>query len=128
MLTWAVGSVEALGWVDEWVEEILYVAREVARLELLVQVFVNERGVRKRDVEGGKEEVSMPGWVHDARVKVEYRRCEVEGVVGDIFERRVGAMVVGACGPGKLADGVRKAIRARMGQGSIDLVEEGFSY
>jgi len=128
VLTWAVGSVEALGWVDEWVEEILYVAREVARLELLVQVFVNERGVRKRDVEGGKEEVSMPGWVHDARVKVEYRRCEVEGVVGDIFERRVGAMVVGACGPGKLADGVRKAIRARMGQGSIDLVEEGFSY
>ena len=129
VLTWAVGGVEALGWVNEWVEEILYVAREVAGLELLVQVFVSEkRGGRKGDVEGGKEEVSMPGWVHDARVKVEYRRCEVEGVVGEVFERRVGAMIVGVCGPGRLADGARKAVRTRMGQGSIDLVEEGFSY
>ncbi|KAH7395506.1 hypothetical protein BKA64DRAFT_577016 [Cadophora sp. MPI-SDFR-AT-0126] len=117
VLTWAVGSVEALEWVDDWIEEILYTAREVTSLGLQIKVFVNEKRSKKDDVETGKEEVCMPGW-----------RCEVEAVVGEVFEKRIGAMVVGVCGPGKLADGVRRAVRGRMGEGSIDLVEEGFSY
>ncbi|PVH76507.1 hypothetical protein DL98DRAFT_425479 [Cadophora sp. DSE1049] len=116
-LTWAVASVEALSWVDEWVEQILYVAREVTGLDLQIKVFINEKRIKKEDVETGKEEVCMPGW-----------RCEVDGVVGEVFDRRVGAMVVGVCGPGKLADGVRRAVRGRMGEGSFDFVEEGFSY
>ncbi|KAK0106245.1 hypothetical protein ONS96_003886 [Cadophora gregata f. sp. sojae] len=129
VLTWAVASYDALSWVDDWVEEILYTAREVAGLDLEIKVFVSEKRVRtEKDVEKGKEEVSLPAWVHDARVKVEYKKCEIEGIVGEVFEKRVGAMVVGVCGPGRLADGVRKAVRGRMGEGSVDFVEEGFSY
>ena len=43
-------------------------------------------------------------------------------------DRRVGAMVVGVCGTGGLADEVRRAVRRRQGVGVVDLVEESYSW
>ena len=44
------------------------------------------------------------------------------------FEMRVGAMCVGVCGPGALADDVRSAARGRVGEGKVDFWEEGFTW
>lgn len=41
---------------------------------------------------------------------------------------QVGAMGVGVCGGGALADDVRKAVRERQMRSNIDFVEESFSW
>ena len=55
-------------------------------------------------------------------------RCNVKEVVDEVFADRVGAMVVTVCGPGAFADGVREAVRGKVEEGSVEFVEEGFSY
>ena len=41
---------------------------------------------------------------------------------------QIGAMGVGVCGPGGLADDVREAVRKRQGERLVDLLEEGFGW
>lgn len=44
------------------------------------------------------------------------------------LEGRVGAMGVGVCGPGGLADEVRDAVRGVVGRGEVDFLETGFGW
>lgn len=55
-------------------------------------------------------------------------RCDVEGVVDREFEERVGAMAISVCGPGGFADDVRDATRKRVMEGSVEFLEEAFTY
>ena len=83
-------------------------------------------------------------------------RADPRVLVGRVFEARVGATVVGVCGPGGFADGVRSAVRDVMrgeeervrwggagnggggggeggvemgrGRGVLDFVEESFTW
>ena len=41
---------------------------------------------------------------------------------------RIGAVGVTVCGPGAFSDSVRKAVREVIDEGSVDFIEEAFSY
>ena len=60
----------------------------------------------------------------------EYRqgRPDVRRIVQEEFEDRIGAMTIGVCGPGPLADDVRYAARGVMEQGKVDFWEEAFTW
>lgn len=44
------------------------------------------------------------------------------------MDRRVGATVVTVCGPGAFADDVRRAVRDVVEGGTVDFVEEAFTW
>ena len=55
-------------------------------------------------------------------------RPNIETLIGIEAESQVGAMAVTVCGPGTLSDEVRKAVRSRMANTTIDFVEEAFTW
>lgn len=57
-----------------------------------------------------------------------FGRMNIQEVVRHEFEQRVGAMSVGVCGPGGLADDVRATTRAVMDLGNVDFWEESFTW
>ena len=114
ILAWTVRSTDALEWVRPWMDVILAMPcrREVLQIDMFVTKPRNPK-----DVTSASRTVQM----HAGRVKV--------GVVLErVFERRVGAMCVGVCGPGALADDVRLAARSVVAEGKVDFWEEGFTW
>ena len=87
---------------------------------LRVQVYVT----RAADVRG----LSVVSSSGDDTVRVLQGRPDVDAIVGGEFEVQVGAMAVGVCGPGGMADDVRRAVRVRQGVRSVDFVEEAFGW
>lgn len=55
-------------------------------------------------------------------------RCRPAAVLDEEWEARVGAVGVSVCGPGAFADEVRAAVRERVGWGTVDFWEEGFTW
>lgn len=102
---------------------------------LRIRLFVTrpQRGAEE------EEEEEVPTTAGDAgaswsevRVSVG-KRPDVEALVEREAGARVGAMGVGVCGPGGLADEVRGAVRRRLGGGgggggNVDFWEEGFGW
>ena len=126
-LIWIVRDVSQLEWIAGWMaEEILAVARK--RGGLRVTLFVTGPGM-VGGVDGGEERDGPVG--RPSRRGVEVRRGRPD--VGDLVEReaavQVGAMAVGCCGPGRLGDEVRGAVRREVGRGrAVEYVEEGFGW
>ncbi|MCJ1308566.1 hypothetical protein MMC25_002219 [Agyrium rufum] len=114
VLIWTIRSVEQMEWVRPWMDEIL--AMEGRRDVLRVEVFVT-KPKNTKDVVSGSE-----------RVKMFAGRVKSGQIVRREFEEREGAMCVGVCGPGALADDVRAGVREVVTEGKVDFWEEGFTW
>ena len=55
-------------------------------------------------------------------------RANAKVLVEKEMRDRVGAMAVTVCGPGAFADDVRAAVRGVVGEGTVDFVEESFTW
>ena len=114
VLVWSIANTEALEWVRPWMDEIL---RMPGRRDVLrVLLFITKPKSQAEIVSGTGTVQMFPG------------RCNPQTVLDREIQERVGAMAVTVCGPGAFADGVRAAVRQRVQVGSLDFVEEAFTY
>ncbi|KAK3375036.1 ferric reductase like transmembrane component-domain-containing protein [Podospora didyma] len=114
ILVWVIQTPEHLEWIRPWMTEIL--AMEKRREVLRIMLFVS----RPRST----KEIHSPS----ATVQMFPGRPNVDTLLGMEMENQVGTLGVSACGPGALTDEVRLAARNRQYQGSVDFVEEAFSW
>ena len=113
ILVWSVRSLDQLQWARPWLEQLSRLDRHGRDLEIITHV----TQLRSVDESIRLEEIQIhPG------------RANVDKLVEYQFEERIGAMTIGVCGPGALADDVRKAARAVMGRGKVDFWEEAFTW
>lgn len=105
---------DCLQWVQPQLDEILGMPNY--RDVLQIKVFLTRAA----------ERVHMAS--RSRAVQIVSARCDVGRVVEEVWRERVGAMGVVVCGPGAFADGVRSVCRERVREGSLEFVEEGFSY
>ena len=114
VLIWSVRQTEQLEWVRPWMDEILAMEsrREVLKVLIHVTKPRNPTEVRSRS-----EKVLMfPG------------RANARAIVAAEMETRIGAAVATVCGPGAFADEVRAAARHNMYKGTLDFIEESFTW
>lgn len=114
LLVWSVPNTEALEWVRPWMDQIL---RMQGRKDVLrIQLFITKPR-HQGEIKSKTGTVQMfPG------------RCNASTIVDKEVAERIGAMGVVVCGPGAFADSVRSAVRQRVQVGSVDFVEEAFTY
>ena len=114
ILVWTVRTTDQLEWIRPWMEEILSLPgrREVLKVMIYVTKPKNADQVRS----ASDRVLMFPG------------RPLPTTVVEDEFQHRVGAMCIGVCGPGALADDVRAAARLVLDKGKVDFWEEGFTW
>lgn len=113
VLVWSVRSLEQLQWARPWLEQLSRADRHGRELEIVAYV----TKLRDADQSMKSNELQIcPG------------RADIDKIVGNQFEERVGAMSIGVCGPGALADDVRKAARRVMSRGKVDFWEEAFTW
>lgn len=114
VLVWSVKNTETLEWVRPWMDEILQMPNR--KQVLKVMLFVT-RPRSAREVISRSETVLMfPG------------RCDPGVVLRKEVDRRVGAVSVTVCGPGAFEDEVRKATLGVVEMGTVDFVEESFTW
>lgn len=113
-LVWVVQNTDHLEWVRPWMTEIL--ALERRREVLRVQLYVTKPR-STREMQSPSQTVQMVAG-----------RPNVDVIVGAEAREQVGAMAVGVCGPGHLADEVRASVRRRQEETMVDFVEEAFSW
>ncbi|KAK8211120.1 hypothetical protein BKA81DRAFT_386092 [Phyllosticta paracitricarpa] len=114
VLVWTIPSTECLEWVRPWMDEIL---RMPGRRECLRILLFITRPRNHAEINSSSGSVQMfPG------------RCDVQTIVDREIEERTGAVAVTVCGAGAFSDGVREAVRRRVDEGSIDYIEEAFTY
>ncbi|KAK8177753.1 ferric reductase like transmembrane component-domain-containing protein [Phyllosticta citrichinensis] len=114
VLVWTIPSTECLEWVRPWMDEIL---RMPGRRECLRILLFITRPRNHAEINSSSGSVQMfPG------------RCDVQTIVDREIEERTGAVAVTVCGAGAFSDGVREAVRKRVDEGSIDYIEEAFTY
>lgn len=114
VLIWSVRSVEMLAWVRPWMDEILKM--EGRRDILKILLFVTKPR-SPRDLVSPSNTVKLfPG------------RCRPSVILDEEMSTRIGATAVSVCGPGAFADEVRAAVRERMHWGSLDFIEEAFTW
>ncbi|KAM7222408.1 Ferric reductase like transmembrane component domain containing protein [Rhypophila decipiens] len=114
VLVWVIQSPEHLEWIRPWMTEIL--SMEKRREVLRIMLFVS----RPRST----KEIHSPS----ATVQMFPGRPNVDTLLGMEMENQVGTLGVSVCGPGALSDEVRRAVRNRQYHGSIDFVEEAFTW
>ncbi|KAI9814227.1 MAG: hypothetical protein M1827_003393 [Pycnora praestabilis] len=114
VLVWSVRNTEHLEWVRPWMDEILSMPGRREVLKILIFV-TKPRSPR---------EVISPS----ATVQMYPGRADPQIILDKEICQRVGAMAVTVCGPGALADSVRAAVRKRVNVGSIDFIEESFTW
>lgn len=114
LLVWSVPNTESLEWVRPWMDQVL---RMEGRKDILrVQLFVTKPR-HQNEVNSRTGTVQMfPG------------RCNPATVIDKEVQDRVGAVGITVCGPGAFADSVRAAARNRVQNGSVDFIEEAFTY
>lgn len=113
ILIWSVRSLEQLQWARPWLEQLSRMGRHGRELEIVVYV----TQLRRVQLSFQSQEMN-----------IRPARAPVDKLVEDHFEERIGAMSIGVCGPGALADDVRKAARAVMGRGKVNFWEEAFTW
>ncbi len=114
ILVWIIQSPEHLEWIRPWMTQIL--ALDKRRDVLRIMLFVS----RPRST----KEIHSPS----ATVQMFPGRPNIDTLLGIEMENQVGTMGVSVCGPGALSDEVRRAVRQRQYQGSIEFIEEAFSW
>ena len=114
VLIWSVQQTESLEWVRPWMDEVLSMESRRDVLKVLIHV---TKPRSPNEVRSRSEKVLMfPG------------RCNARSVIAAEMENRVGAAVATVCGPGAFADEVRAAARQNMYRGTLDFVEESFTW
>jgi ferredoxin-NADP reductase len=113
-LVWTVRTVEQLEWVRPWMDAIL--AMDGRRQVLKIMLFVTKPRSAREVVNLSESVLVFPG------------RPKPGVLVQKEFQERIGAMVVGVCGPGAFADDVRAAARGVVGEGKCDFWEEAFTW
>ncbi|KAL8922481.1 MAG: hypothetical protein Q9208_005203 [Pyrenodesmia sp. 3 TL-2023] len=113
VLIWSVRSLEQLQWARPWLEQLSRMERDGRELQIVTYV------TQLRRVEPAMESQEM---------QIRAGRAPIAKLVEIEFVERIGAMTIGVCGPGALADDVRKAARAVMGKGKLDFWEEAFTW
>ena len=114
ILVWSVRETEQLEWVRPWMDEILAMPNRREVLKILMFV---TRPRNPREVVSASTTVQMyPG------------RAQPSVIIDREMTERVGAMIVTVCGPGALADDVRGAVRGKIDKGTLDFVEESFTW
>ena len=113
-LIWVIQTPEALEWIRPWMTSIL--ALERRRDVLRIQLFVTKPRSAK--------EIHSPS----ATVQMFPGRPNIDTLVQMETQNQVGAMAVSVCGPGHLADDVRRCVRKRQSSANIDFIEESFSW
>jgi len=112
LLVWTVPESECLEWVRPWMDEVL---RMKGRKQVLrVMLFITRP---KRKLETNSETVKMYAG-----------RPKITSLLQEEMSKRVGAMAVTVCGSGPFADDVRMATRPLLSEGSVDFIEEAFTY
>ena len=114
VLVWIIQSPEHLEWIRPWMTQILAMdrRREILRIMLFVS-----RPRSTKEIHSPSSTVQMfPG------------RPNIETLLSMEMENQVGAMAVTVCGPGALSDEVRQAVRRRQYGGTVDFIEEAFSW
>lgn len=114
VLVWIIQSPEHLEWIRPWMTAIL--AMDKRRDCLRIMLFVS----RPRST----KEIHSPS----ATVQMFPGRPNIETLMEIEMENQVGMMGVSVCGAGALSDDVRRAVRNRQYAGSIDFIEEAFSW
>jgi predicted ferric reductase len=114
LLVWSVPNTEALEWVRVWMDKIL---RMEGRREVLrIQLFVTKPRHRGEVISNTGSVQMFPG------------RCNPQTILQKEMQERIGSMGVTVCGPGAFSDSVRAAVRGVVQDGSVDFVEEAFTY
>ena len=114
LLVWSVPNTEALEWVRVWMDKILRM--EGRRDVLRIQLFVTKPRHRGEVISNTGSVQMFPG------------RCNPQTVLQKEMQERIGSMGVTVCGPGAFSDSVRAAVRDVVQDGSVDFVEEAFTY
>ena len=115
LLVWCIPNIEALDWIEPWLEELAAMQDflEIVRIRLHVSRTSSlELGIRP-----------LPSYLD-----VRSHRCDPQEVVDEEVLAQVGAMAVSLCGPGGFSDSVRAAVKRRVCIRSIDFIEEAFTY
>lgn len=113
ILVWSVRSLEQLEWALPWLEEMNRMERYGRDLDIMPYV------TRSRSV----DQIMEPH-----KLRLHLGRPHIQSLVDSYFQGRIGAMTIGVCGPGALADDVRRAARQVMDKGSVDFWEEAFTW
>lgn len=119
VLFWSVRELGQLNWVGNWLDDILQMPRRGCEVKVLLYVtrsLAREDGSEAKDLEMRSKE------------HITFGRMNVQGLVKGEFEERIGAMSIGVCGPGGLADDVRMVSREVMKEGNVEFWEEAFTW
>lgn len=114
LLVWSVTNTEALEWVRPWMDEILHM--EGRKDVLRIQLFITKPRHQNEVISNTGTVQMFPG------------RCIPKAIIEKEFADRIGSMAITVCGPGSFADNVRAASRPMMELGSVDFIEESFTY
>lgn len=114
VLVWIIQSPEHLEWIRPWMTSILNMEKRRDVLKILLFV------TRPRST----KEIHSPS----ASVQMFPGRPDVGALISQEQSKQVGTMAVSVCGTGTLGDDVRRAVRERSEQTSIDFMEENFSW
>tara|TARA_R110002003_G_scaffold296_2_gene18598 strand:+ start:9402 stop:11222 length:1821 start_codon:yes stop_codon:yes gene_type:complete len=115
LLVWCIPHIEAMDWIEPWLEELAAMANfhNIVRIRLHVSR-MSPVDLRTR---------SLPPYLD-----IHGQRCDVQEVLDAEVLAQVGAMVVTVCGPSGFNNSVTEAVRRRVGIRSIDFMEEAFTY
>jgi predicted ferric reductase len=112
LLVWTVPESECLEWVRPWMDEVL---RMKGRKRCLrVMLFITRP---KKAIQNTSETVKMFAG-----------RPQIPSMIADEVRARVGAMAITVCGSGAFSDEVRAAVRPHLTEGSVEFIEEAFTY
>jgi len=125
-LVWSVKSIEQAFWVYPFLEELMDMPRAGRTVKIVIYVSrggaVGQKDERTKESE---KEVKVRDLVEG---NLRTGRPKTQQLLESEFEQRIGAMTVGVCGPGALADDVRKAARGVVRLGKVDFWEEAFTW
>ncbi len=114
VLIWSVRNTEHLEWIRPFMDQVLRMPNR--RDVLKVLIFVTKPKSPREVVSPSRSVQMFPG------------RANPGILLDKEIVERVGAMCVTVCGPGAFADCVREAVRRRVCVGSVDFVEEAFTW
>ena len=122
-LVWSVRNLDQALWAYPYLEELMDMPHEGNKVKVII--YVSQRGQRDEGSKDSEKEVKVRDLVEG---NLRSGRPKVKNIVEAEFDARIGAMTVGVCGPGALADDVRAAARGVVTLGKVDFWEEAFTW
>ncbi|OAQ95768.1 hypothetical protein LLEC1_00375 [Akanthomyces lecanii] len=114
VLVWAIRKISHLQWAEPWLSCLVAKSREIGMFE--ARVYITSR-----------EGFWAPDGA-DSDLQILSGRPDMTCIIREQVNCQVGAMCVTVCGPGGLADDVRQATRDVQTCGSVDFIEEAFTW